>query len=121
MPGHVTSCIAGIGTDIELVSRFRARLRDVRFLRKAFSESELAHCFARDDPSECLAARFCAKEALVKASPRRLSLSQIVVTGGGEGKKPSITVKDKRFRYGVHLSISHCRTHAVATVVLVRK
>ena len=59
----------GIGTDIVDISRFE-RSGDAAFsafLRKNFTERELAYCRSRDNPAPHLAARFAGKEAVMKA------------------------------------------------------
>jgi len=61
--------IEGIGTDIVSVERIRAvalRRGDL-FLQRVFTEGELEYCLKRKDPYQCLAARFAAKEAVLKA------------------------------------------------------
>ncbi len=61
--------IGGIGTDIVEVERIRkaAARRGDRFLKRVFTEAELAFCCGRGDPYPCLAARFAAKEAVFKS------------------------------------------------------
>lgn len=58
-----------IGVDVELVERFARfeRQRDHRFLRRAFFASEVRSCLARASPAQHLAARWAAKEAVIKA------------------------------------------------------
>ena len=61
--------ISGIGVDLVSVPRMRAmidRWQD-RFLRRVFTEGEIAYCRDRADPAPHFAARFAAKEAGLKA------------------------------------------------------
>jgi holo-[acyl-carrier protein] synthase len=61
--------IKGIGIDLVPIPRMRetvARWQD-RFLRRVFTDAELAYCHARRDPIPHLAVRFAAKEAALKA------------------------------------------------------
>jgi holo-[acyl-carrier protein] synthase len=61
--------IAGIGVDLVSIPRMREmidRWQD-RFLRRVFTEGEIAYCRARPDPAPHFAARFAAKEAGLKA------------------------------------------------------
>ncbi|MBF0177453.1 MAG: holo-ACP synthase [Magnetococcales bacterium] len=61
--------IIGIGADLVDIQRIRKivdRFGD-RFLKRIYSPKELAFCQKRHDPSPCLAKRFAAKEAFVKA------------------------------------------------------
>jgi holo-[acyl-carrier protein] synthase len=61
--------IVGIGIDLVQVERVRAVLarHGERARRRLFTPQELAECDGRADPVECLAARFAAKEAVLKA------------------------------------------------------
>ncbi len=61
--------IIGIGldaTEIDRVAEVLARHRD-RFLRRVFTDGEIAYCERHRDPAPSLAARFAAKEATMKA------------------------------------------------------
>jgi holo-[acyl-carrier protein] synthase len=61
--------IIGLGfdaTDIPRVADVLARYGD-RFLRRVFTEGEIAYCTRHRDPVPSLAARFAAKEACMKA------------------------------------------------------
>lgn len=60
--------IAGVGIDSLPLARLRralARSGD-RFLRRVFTPAELDYCRSRAHPEQSLAARFCAKEAVMK-------------------------------------------------------
>lgn len=58
----------GIGTDLVDVERFRLALRRTpRLADRLFSGAEQAYAARRADPTERLAARFAAKEAVMKA------------------------------------------------------
>jgi len=61
--------IIGIGVDLTVISRLRRVVErwDQRFLRRVFTDQELAYCARRRDPIPHLAARFAAKEAGLKA------------------------------------------------------
>ena len=61
--------VRGIGIDVVRISRMReviGRWED-RFLRRVFTEQEIAYCRSRRDPVPHFAARFAAKEAGLKA------------------------------------------------------
>ena len=61
--------VKGIGVDLAQIPRLRRvveRWND-RFLRRVFTEAEIAYCRRRRDPIPHLAARFAAKEATLKA------------------------------------------------------
>lgn len=61
--------IVGLGfdvTDIPRIAEVFGRYRD-HFLRRVFTEHEIAYCTRRRDPVPHLAGRFAAKEAAMKA------------------------------------------------------
>ena len=61
--------IKGVGVDLVKIPRMRRvveRWQD-RFLRRVFTDAEIAYCRKRRDPVPYLAARFAAKEAALKA------------------------------------------------------
>src|SRR5213083_3679766 len=68
--------VNGIGVDLVNIPRMRDvidRWQD-RFLRRVFTEAEIAYCRARRDPVPHFAARFAAKEAGLKALGTGLQL-----------------------------------------------
>jgi len=120
--------IAGIGVDIVEIDRIRTLFERYgeRFLKRAFGPEEIRHCTGRIDPSASLAARFAAKEAFVKALGTGMTSGirflDIQVTGD---RPPRIRLAgkarelaDKMGIRGVHVSLSHERTHAVAMVIV---
>lgn len=61
--------IIGLGfdaTDIPRIAEVLARYGD-RFLRRVFTDGEIAYCTRHRDPAPSLAARFASKEACMKA------------------------------------------------------
>ena len=75
-----------IGIDLLEIARLeRALERRPRLAERLFSERELEFCRARARPAKHLAARFCAKEAAVKAlGTHRFPLREVEVAGGGD-------------------------------------
>jgi len=61
--------VRGIGVDLVKIPRMREVISrwDERFLRRVFTEQEIAYCRGRRDPAPHFAARFAAKEAGMKA------------------------------------------------------
>src|SRR5262249_1990073 len=61
--------IKGVGVDLAQIARMREVVArwDERFLRRVFTDGEIASCRNRRDPIPHLAARFAAKEATLKA------------------------------------------------------
>ena len=61
--------VRGVGVDLVKIPRMRAVITrwDERFLRRVFTDAEIAYCRGRRDPVPHFAARFAAKEAALKA------------------------------------------------------
>ncbi len=117
--------VIGVGIDVVQVSRMeRALARSgARFLRRVYTEAELERCLARQDAPRCLAARFAAKEAVMKAlgcgwGP--VGWRDIEVTRGPSGR-PLVHLQGAAARLAkemgvavVHLSLAHDGPVAVA-------
>ncbi|MBL8750269.1 MAG: holo-ACP synthase [Planctomycetes bacterium] len=60
--------IVGIGVDSVAIERLATAWRRTgeRFARRILTDDEFAYCRSRHRPAESLAARFCAKEAVMK-------------------------------------------------------
>ncbi len=59
--------VVGIGTDLVDIERMRSIIgRRPRFVERVFTPNERLYCQATRDPSERFAARFAAKEAVLK-------------------------------------------------------
>lgn len=67
------------GIDLVEVKRFEAMLSraDETQLRSLFTPAELEHCRAKARPAESLAARFAAKEAVLKIFPDANALKDL--------------------------------------------
>ncbi len=102
-----------IGIDLVDVSRVAAMAErhGEHFLRKVFTDSEIAYARGKKRASETLAGRFAAKEAFMKARGRRLPWREIEVRSSGG--RPVI-----HWQGGCYdgVSISHERAYAVAVV-----
>ena len=122
--------VAGLGTDLARVARFRRFLDEDKqaLLERLFTAGELAYALAKADPAPFLAARFAAKEAGMKAfglgwrdglnwhdfevvrDP--LGCPNLVLSGR------AAELAGERGINAVHLSYSHDGDYAVATVIL---
>jgi holo-[acyl-carrier protein] synthase len=117
--------IVGIGVDLVDVARFeRAASRTPRLLDRLFAESE-QHPQGRDMPLRSLAARFAAKEALIKAigDSDGVRWHDIRVVSN-ELRNPSFElsgriaeVAKERGIATFHLSMSHDADLAIAYVI----
>lgn len=88
----------GIGTDLVELDRFRLALeRTPRIVERLFSDAERAYALRRADPTERFAARFAAKEAVMKAMGVglwRFPLRDIEVVKAASGQ-PSVRLHGK--------------------------
>lgn len=127
--GAAAPQVVGIGVDIIEIERVRraAERGGERFIDRLFSDREAEYCRSRRHPARHLAARFAAKESVIKALRVPDDLGwlwrEIEVTGVGGPPELRFTgrVLARARALGVtgsHLSISHSETHAVAMVVL---
>jgi holo-[acyl-carrier protein] synthase len=118
--------IVGIGTDIIETLRI-AQMIDRHgelFLRRVYTEQEIAYCSSMKASTQHYAGRWAAKEAVLKALGtgwrRGISWRDVEVTrlpGGAPGVRLHGGAREVAERHGVtamHLSISHCRSHATA-------
>lgn len=121
--------IVGVGVDAVDVQRFeQAARRRPRLVERLFDPEELAYAGEGKNRWERLAARFAAKEAIVKASGgfRGAAWREIVV-GGRLNEPPPVRVEGplgewmRRSRTRVLISLTHERTLAVAVAVLQRE
>lgn len=122
--------IAGIGTDIVRVERFRKFLTagKLAIIERIFTGDERAYALSKNDPATHLAARFAAKEAFLKALGLGLrdgiSWQDMQIRNDALGK-PSLTFSGRaaelvaaRGLTRVQLSYSHERDYAVAMVTV---
>ncbi|MEW6730950.1 MAG: holo-ACP synthase [Acidobacteriota bacterium] len=121
--------IVGTGIDIIEITRIKAAIErnGERFIMRVFTPAERAYCEARQACATHFAGRFAAKEAAFKAlgtgwsgnikwidveveaainGPPRLKLAGAALV---RSEKLGVT--------NIHLSISHSREYAVATVI----
>jgi holo-[acyl-carrier protein] synthase len=121
--------ILGIGLDATEIERIAATYGRFgqRFLRRVFTDQEIAYCLRRRDPVPHLAGRFAAKEAAMKALGtgrsrgvlwrdieilRRGGPPQLQLHGGAARRYAQMGAAR-----GV-VTITHSRTIALAQVIL---
>lgn len=114
----------GIGTDIESIDRFRRlNIKNNPFLNRAFTKKEIDYCFSKKEHAHHLAARYCGKEAVVKAlnsmgkpSP---DYKKVEILNNELGI-PLVNISDEGYKnLKVHLSLSHCEDKAIAFAVVI--
>jgi holo-[acyl-carrier protein] synthase len=119
--------VIGIGTDLVELDRFRLALeRTPRLVDRLFSADEQAYAQKRKDPTERYAARFAAKEAVMKAMGVglwRFPLRDIEVVRAESGQ-PSVLLHGKAATLAVEQGVTEWRltlthTHTVAQAIAV--
>lgn len=123
--------IIGVGIDAVEVERFRGVLGRRRgFAERVFTTAERAEAAKRHDPVPGLAARFAAKEAVMKSLSVGLGAFDFgdVEVVRGEGGAPALTVTGKaaalakaRAVGGWHISLTHTASTAMAIAVAYRR
>ena len=119
--------VFGVGIDIIEVSRIRRAYKRLgkRFLQGVFTDREQSFSLKHADPSERLAARWAAKEAVSKALgtgfARGVKPLDFEIEDN-ERSRPTVKVTGKAAEYlgrmSVHLSISHIKEYATAVAVI---
>lgn len=122
--------IFGIGVDFVEISRVEASISKFgeRFERRMFTDAEIEYCKSMPVPAQHFAARFAAKEALLKALGTGLSHG-IGWRDAGVGRLPSgqpvlhltgaaLELVHKYHIIATHVTLSHSSAHAIAMVVL---
>jgi holo-[acyl-carrier protein] synthase len=118
--------IIGVGVDIIEVGRIRDALSNARtgerFRARVFTEQEEAYCSCRRNAQESFAARFAAKEAVMKALGRAFGWREIEVvrTGGPPSVRLHRRAQAQAEALGIRrisLSLSHTAELAIAYVI----
>lgn len=124
-----------VGTGIDIVEVFR--MRDAidkwgdNFLTKVFTDKEIQYSSSKRFAPQHFAARFAAKEAVVKAfgvaRKYPLNWTDIEIFNDEEGKpviqfsNDALKLKKRKKVSEVVVSMSHSKNYAVANVILLRK
>ena len=118
--------IKGIGSDIIEIERIKKAAEKESFIRKYFTEGEIAYFESKNMRAETIAGNFAAKEAIVKAMGTGFSgfgAEEISVLRKENGKPYVVfegKAKEKSLSLGItktELSISHCRDYAMAFAI----
>lgn len=119
--------VAGLGLDVCSVARIQEILegpRAAKFLARVYTDAERALCLGRADAASAFAARFAAKEALVKAlgAPPgiRWQDMEVVRSGGPPSFRLSGVAADivRERGLSILLALTHDAGVAAATVIL---
>lgn len=120
--------IVGVGCDIIEIERIARAIKSESFIRRVFTAEEAAYCQRRGQQAAAsFAARFAAKEAVLKAlgtGLREGSLQEIAVDNDGLGK-PLVQLSGHFAMLSrqlgvknIQISLSHSRDFAVAYVIM---
>lgn len=120
--------IVGIGCDIIEIERIARAIKSESFIRRVFTAEEVAYCQRRGQQAAAsFAARFAAKEAVLKAlgtGLREGSLQEIAVDNDGLGK-PLVQLSGHFAMLAkqlgvknIQISLSHSRELATAYVIM---
>lgn len=119
--------IRGIGTDIIEVDRIADNIEKhgQRFLDRIFTPREQEYCMKYREPARHFAARWAAKEAVVKAFGTGFgdtaAHTDIEVVNLSNGK-PEVRLADhliEKFQNPqLLITLSHCHAYATATVIM---
>ena len=120
--------LAGIGIDIVEVARMAKAIDSEHFKKRVFTEREIEYCLGRGkQAAQSFAARFAAKEAVMKAFGTGLrggTLQELEVFNDEWGC-PQVTLMgywaalaDQKNITKVWLSLTHTREYAAAQCVL---
>lgn len=120
--------IVGVGCDIIEIERIARAIKRESFIQRVFTAKEAAYCQSRGQQAAAsFAARFAAKEAVLKAlgtGLREGSLQEIAVANDGLGK-PLVQLSGHFAMLAkqlgvknIQISLSHSRDFAVAYVIM---
>ncbi len=120
--------IKGVGIDILDISDMEKRMKKESFLRLAFTDDERAYCDASRNRAQHYTARFCAKEAYMKATglgwSNEADFKDIEVVKDKNGR-PALTLHNDALTYfkscgykDIFVSLSHTKTTATAIVII---
>lgn len=116
--------MAGVGIDLLEIDRLeRALARHPRLAERLFTEGEREYAAARARPARHLAARFAAKEAVIKALGLGggFGLSEIEVLAG---EPPSVRLSGRAAAAAageIEISLTHGRDYAAAVAMHIEK
>jgi len=113
--------ILGTGIDIIELDRIQGAIDrwGDSFLKHVFTDEEIKYAKSHKFPTQHFAARFAAKEAVLKAFGENAHIhwKDIQITNEKSGK-PICTYTGKDFKHKILISISHTKIYAVANAII---
>jgi len=120
----VKGMVIGTGVDITEVRRLRQAVEKwgQDFLQRIFTAEELRNAKTKSSVYQHLAGRFAGKEAVFKAlGDKDLGWQDVQILNDKEGKPSCTILNGKGRKLEVHISISHVKTYAVASAIVIQK
>ena len=113
--------ITGTGIDIIEIDRIQKAIDrwGDGFLNYVFNKEEIQYALKHKFPTQHFAARFAAKEAIVKAigENAHIGWKDITIHNDSNGT-PYCKINKKKFNKKIFISLSHTKNYAVATAVI---
>ena len=116
------------GVDIIEIERVKNSIEDTngKFCERVFTEKEIEYCESKKSQKyQHYAARFAAKEAVLKAISQLLESKfdiewkEIEVINDENGRPYANLLKEGININDIDISISHCKTYAIASVIVI--
>ena len=113
--------ILGIGIDIIEIERIQKAIDrwGDHFLNHVFTKQEITYAKKHKYPTQHFAARFAAKEAVLKAigDNAHINWKDIKIVNEANGR-PQCNLDKKKFNKKILISISHTHVYAIASAVV---
>ena len=116
--------ITGTGIDIIELDRIEKAIKrwGNHFLDHVFNKEEIAYASKHKFSTQHYAARFAAKEAVLKAfgDNAHIDWKDMTITHDKHGR-PVCKFNKENFKDTIHISISHTHKYAVASAIIEKK
>jgi holo-[acyl-carrier protein] synthase len=119
--------ILGIGNDVVEIERIEEAIkRNERFKERVYTKREIEYAEKNRNPFFVYSGRFAAKEAISKAFGTGIvgfNLTDIEILNNGDGKPYVVLHENAKERFGefeLMVTISHSKTVAMATAILIK-
>ena len=113
-----------VGIDIVEISDFKESMND-RIIKRIFTSHEIGHCRNKCDPMKHFAARFAAKEAIIKAFSFMdigLTMDCIEINNQIGSNIPSVSIDSTETDgFHVQISLSHSARSAIASALVLQQ
>lgn len=115
-----------IGVDVVEIKRIKDSVNKYKnqFLKRVFTDKEIEYSSDKHSKFSHLAARFCAKEAVMKALGAAVTFKDIEVINDKFGApyvklygRAKLVFKGKKAK-NIQISLSHCKNYAVAVAMV---